>query len=328
MENTAGLVNIKKNTPFFTKVLRDIISSGYDLKYKILNMADYRLSQPRKRVVVLAARNGVPMPPFPKPTNGPEGSGLKPHVSIGDALCRLERLGQRAMKDPYHQPQQMKRLNKPSYDAFTKFVDCIMTSGVRTPHPSGRRDFTPRELACLQSLPIHHHLAGSRSEAIKQVGNMFPPLMAELIYMECARTLEAFDNGMISAEEEIFDLNITLIEKGIEIPEQQSEPTSVFDLTGSTNGTSRFRYLSRPQLTDTPYVLYPSPWATRKLPQQRRPFGRRVPEFHDPELFDGLNDGIHNPIDIPVRLRVPTWRRRQTEKGSSRDNAISISDSE
>lgn len=58
LENTAGLVNIKKNQPFFYKIIYDISSagSGYNLRWNIVNMADAGLSQERKRLLIIAAK--------------------------------------------------------------------------------------------------------------------------------------------------------------------------------------------------------------------------------------------------------------------------------
>ena len=57
-ENTYGLSCLKKNRPYMNKVLRDIMTagSGYNVKYKVVNMADHGLPQERKRLIVIAAR--------------------------------------------------------------------------------------------------------------------------------------------------------------------------------------------------------------------------------------------------------------------------------
>lgn len=137
-----------------------------------------------------------------------------------------------------------------------------MTSGVKTPHWSGEK-FTPRDLAFLQSLPYHHHLTGSWSQAIKQVGNMFPPIITELIYRLCAQTLEALDNGFIDADDDIDDLNVTLFEKGVDIPETPATSISLSDLT-SPPPRSAYKYLSKPTLSDANTPNFSSAFARRK----------------------------------------------------------------
>ncbi|KAF2629779.1 S-adenosyl-L-methionine-dependent methyltransferase [Macroventuria anomochaeta] len=328
LENTTGLVNFKENRKYFNKVLNSISTagSGYNLRYMIVNMADYGLPQVRKRVVIIAARKGTPLPPFPKPTHGPSGNGLKPYVSIGDALKILDRLHTRAESDLYHTLHKQVSCQERLYDPFAKFIDCIVTKGVTTPHWSGEK-FTPRELALLQSLPYHHYLAGSWNQAIKQVGNMFPPLMAELVYRTCAQTLEAFDNGFITADEDIDDLNVTLIEKGIDIPEISHTPTSLFDLTGPAT-QSPYQYLSQPALSDANHVDYSSAWAKRAFEgydlevkrEKKRSFS------NSPSNGDGRDD-TPSPAE-PKSKRAATSTRESSFWQHYNGKTIELSDSE
>jgi hypothetical protein len=44
---------------------------------------------------------------------------------------------------------------------------------------------------------------GVQGEATKQIGNAFPPVVAEKLYRTIAKTLEAFDNNHIDAEEDL-----------------------------------------------------------------------------------------------------------------------------
>ncbi|KAF3052169.1 hypothetical protein E8E11_005190 [Didymella keratinophila] len=230
LENAFGLATFERNRPFFTKVLNAVFNagSGYNLRYKIINIADHGLPQQRKRLVIIAAKKDIPLPPFPKPTHGPAGSGLQPYVYVGDALRIIERLGERADRDYYHQSHKRVSRAQQVYDPFNKFIDC------------------------------------SWSEAIKQVGNMFPPVMTEAIYRICAQTLEAFDNGFIHADDDIDDLNVTLIEKGVDIPEKPATPTSLVDLTESTS-LSPYKYLSRPELSDPNTLDFSSAFAKRNF---------------------------------------------------------------
>lgn len=268
----------------------------------------------------------VPLPPFPKPTHGPAGSGLKPYFSIGDALRVLDRLGERAAQDTYHRLHKQIPRHQWLYDPFAKFVDCIVTGGVTCLHWSGEK-FTPRELALLQSLPYHHHLAGSWTQAIKQVGNMFPPLMAKLIYKTCAQTLEAFDNGFIDADEDIEDLNITLIEKGISIPAMAHTPTSVFDLTTPAN-RSPYRYLTRPELSDAYYVDHSSAWAKRKFDSRDLKVKKEQKRVFDESLSaKGDRNDTPSPVE-PRRRRVDVGNRETSFWAKYNGKTLELSDSE
>jgi DNA (cytosine-5)-methyltransferase 1 len=173
----------------------------------------------------------------------------------------------------------MKVLSKPPYNAFSKLADCIITKGCATPHPSGTRDFTPVEFGQLQTLPLHHHFSGSRNEATRQAGNMVPALMQETILRLCAQTLEAFHHGLISAEDDIEDLDITLIEKGADIPELNPTPTSLLDLTSpppphKTRKSPPYRYLTAPKLSDAVPATFSSAFARRVLTHRPAPQAR------------------------------------------------------
>lgn len=164
--------------------------------------------------MLIYPRRGTPLPPFPRPTHGGPGSGLKPFQSIADALQPLERLGVHALDDEYHQPSNFKAMNKDAYDPRTSLLKgCITTSGGENHHYSGTRKYTPRELALLQTFPYWYSFTGGQGEALKQIGNAFPPVMAEALYRTIAKTLEAFDNGLIGAEDDIDDLDAALTGK-------------------------------------------------------------------------------------------------------------------
>jgi len=71
-------------------------------------------------------------------------------------------------------------------------ANCITTSGgVNNYHPSGRRNFTTRELACLQTFPLDHLFLGPYVK--KQIGNAVPPKFAKLIFKHIIQQLEKRD---------------------------------------------------------------------------------------------------------------------------------------
>ncbi|KAF2689615.1 S-adenosyl-L-methionine-dependent methyltransferase [Lentithecium fluviatile CBS 122367] len=240
LEQTFGLATHEQHKKNFLLLMNDIGKAGYDLRYKIVNMCEFGLPQQRKRLLIIAAKRGTPLPPFPKPTHGGPGSGLKPIVSVADALEPLERLGNRAYRDEFHQPNHSKLLNKTPYDPRTSLVKgCITTSGGENYHYSGLRKYTPRELGLFQTFPINYQFFGPQSEATKQIGNAFPPVMAEALYRSVAKTLEAFDHRLINAEDEIHDLDATLQEKEVSLPRSSS------NLQSSGAPRSPYQYLVR-----------------------------------------------------------------------------------
>ncbi|KAH7116783.1 S-adenosyl-L-methionine-dependent methyltransferase [Dendryphion nanum] len=248
LEQTFGLLTSVEHQKNFKLLMYDMLNAGYDVRYKIANMAEYGLPQRRKRLLIIAARRGTPLPPFPKPTHGDAGSGLKRFTSVYDALLpiRCSIASGTATHDEYHQPKQMNHTNKDPYDPHNSMLPgCITTGGGGNYHYSGHRRYTAREMSLFQSFSLTYIFTGSNTEALKQIGNAFPPIMAESMYCVIAQTLEAYDNGLIGAEEEINDLQAHLESKNIRLPEP---PKSTVSLLGDC--------LSSPSQSQTPQSPY------------------------------------------------------------------------
>lgn len=60
-------------------------------------------------------------------------------------------------------------------------------------HPSGKRPYTDREMAALQTFPPDYKFAGVYTR--KQIGNAVPPLFAKAIYGEVVRSLRETDQA-------------------------------------------------------------------------------------------------------------------------------------
>jgi hypothetical protein len=67
-------------------------------------------------------------------------------------------------------------------------------------HPSGKRDFTNRELARLQSFPDNHVFYGVKGSVRKQIGNAVPPIFARKLYETIIATLRATDAAEAAKE--------------------------------------------------------------------------------------------------------------------------------
>ncbi|KAF2798930.1 S-adenosyl-L-methionine-dependent methyltransferase [Melanomma pulvis-pyrius CBS 109.77] len=245
LEQAPGLLKLEKHKLWFRKLVNEITTSGYNVRYKIQDFLELGLPQRRRRLIFLCAKRGIPLPPFPKPTHGPPGSGLKRFVSVWDAFEPLRRRGTHAPFDQYHQPHQTRI---PTENRFvnpkTTYANCITTNGGKNMHYSGRRKNTVREFLLLQGFPIDFKILGSITDAIKAAGNAFPPLIAQIYLELCAQTLEAFDHGLIGAYDNIDDLYDFLNAKGIQIPAAPSTPRNLFAPGPSISTTpSPYRYL-------------------------------------------------------------------------------------
>lgn len=56
LEQTFGLVTHEQHKANFLMLLHDISVAGYDTRYTIQNIAEFGLIQPRKRLLIIAAR--------------------------------------------------------------------------------------------------------------------------------------------------------------------------------------------------------------------------------------------------------------------------------
>lgn len=145
---------------------------------------------------------------------------------IDEALKPIERQGFRAMNDVYHQPKRS-ATRKPAYDPHCLLKGCITTSGSDSYHYSGERLWTPRELSLFQTFPYGYQFSGSKTAATKQIGNAFPPIMAEAMFRVCIQTLDAFEADLITAEDDLttVDLDALLRSNGASRRERQQPQT-------------------------------------------------------------------------------------------------------
>ncbi|CAI9632204.1 unnamed protein product [Alternaria burnsii] len=226
LEQTFGLATHKQHKRNFLMLLYNIGQAGYNVRYKVQDLSQHGLVQKRKRLLIIAARRGTPLPPFPKPSHGPPGSSLKPFVYINEALTHITRQRPRAMNDPYHKPKLYTN-PRPAYNPHTFLKGCITTSSTTATHPSSERAFTPRELSLFQSFPYVYKFTGTKSDATKQIGNAFPPIMAQAMYHIIAKTLNAFDNGLIGAEDDLSELDALLELRGGNHAQQRRRKPSI-----------------------------------------------------------------------------------------------------
>lgn len=288
LEQTFGLMTHSEHKRNFHMLLYDIGKAGYDVRYQIQDLSRYGLVQKRKRLLIIAARCGTPLPSFPKPTHGPTGSGLKPFVYVDQALTILERRGSRYIHDMYHQPKLFAQRKAP-YSPHGFLNGCITTRGSESYHYSGGRRWTPRELSIFQSFPHHYKFCGTQTDAIKQIGNAFPPVMAEAMYRSIVQTLEAFDNGLIDAEDDLSDFDTILEQKGVRAPQ----------LSRSFFGT--------PTKATTPQYQQPSTQATyyNQSPFARSRNGFEQATSHTKDQRASSNASLlGGPLDNSRRLHV------------------------
>ena len=213
-ENVRGLLTARGATGTPGEVLRsiqdDLGELGYASRIATLNAADYGAAQRRVRVVLIAT-DEYALPQFPDPTHSREPQlGLKPWVSLGEALARLAAPDESEVARPTGTRAEALRAltpgtgirtggrvmaNRPSgqwgyrQDAFLADLSLpsrtIRAAGtpdwVRLPGDDDMRRLTWRECATLQGFPPDWRFAGRTSQRFQLIGNAVQVDMAEAV---------------------------------------------------------------------------------------------------------------------------------------------------
>lgn len=95
-ENVVGILSMDKGN-LFKQVQAEFEDLGYSLKYKILDAVDFGVPQHRERVILVGFK-GENNFIYPDPTHG---DGLKPYVTLKDAIGDLPELKSGEKKDYY-----------------------------------------------------------------------------------------------------------------------------------------------------------------------------------------------------------------------------------
>jgi DNA (cytosine-5)-methyltransferase 1 len=224
MENVPGILSAHNGS--YVEEIRDFFKKhGYKTEPKVINAADYGVPQLRKRFILFGTRTDL-LIPFPKPKyfEEPESWQL-PYRTVGEVLTDLSNestLGKFKNHDaPKHMkvvaerfsyikeghkldveslPQHLRngtKTGKPisNYSHVFKRLHRGKPSGTIVPghnafpvHPTLNRTLTVREAARIQTFPDHYEFVGPIINQCLQVGNAFPPLVAQ-IFGERLRTV-------------------------------------------------------------------------------------------------------------------------------------------
>lgn len=203
-ENVKGMMTLGKGE-VVKQIVEDFASAGYKIKYKLVNSRDYGVPQLRERVFLVGVRQDIDFEyEFPVETHG-IGEGLKPYVTLRDAIGDLEQDPGPYFKGSYS-TIYMSRNRKKSWEdqSFT-----IQASGRQAPlHPGGEpmrklgpnawefvgeenRRLSIKEISRIQTFPdwfeYSYGNAKSKNEnsfldkGYKQIGNAVPVLLAKAI---------------------------------------------------------------------------------------------------------------------------------------------------
>jgi len=176
-----------KKIGYFERLLsRILLDAGYHLRAQVIRASDYGDPQNRKRVIILAAKEGRRLPDFPKPTHFAQPNhekGELAHVTVKDALEDLASVtpDTEGGNGPVQLPNGTftdnhcivgKRVEKEKLEPNAPSNTVRRTNGID--HYSQDRTITVREMARLQSFPDDYQFCGSATQKKSQIGNSVP----------------------------------------------------------------------------------------------------------------------------------------------------------
>jgi DNA (cytosine-5)-methyltransferase 1 len=216
MENVTGILSMKhsdgKVVDLITNKMR---ATGYEVKYKTLDAADFGTPQHRKRVIFLGLRQDIAdtspkVFPFPIVTHSDQGDlfiKLKPFVTIRQVIGDLVDIPEKREWNHVftkHSQEYIAKIRKTRIGtSVTKYSESCFRCHPDFPsktvkannggvfiHYELDRCMSARELARLQGFPDDFIFEGSKSDVLRQIGNAVPPPLARAISLRLSDFLK------------------------------------------------------------------------------------------------------------------------------------------
>ncbi len=182
-ENVKGLMTANKRSAF-PLILKEFEDSGYDVKYSILNSANYGVPQKRERVIIVGFRKDLKVDfTFPNLVFENEEQFIPLSTVIEDEVPEKYFFSDRAVAGMMKNRDTMNKgraqdITKPCNTVGAHLAKVSLNSTDPVLMVNGRyRRFTPREVARIQSFPETFELVGSESAQYRALGNAIPPVM-------------------------------------------------------------------------------------------------------------------------------------------------------
>lgn len=197
-ENVKGLLQWK-NGLAIKSIAEDFAGCGYDVIYKLVNMADYGVPQKRERVIIVGVRKDLNKQfNFPEPTHFENPlHGQNKWITIEDAIKDLE--DETIAKSHFNNEYSKAKKNKGQGNSIVKANYPAPT--IRAEHHGNiefhyklLRRLSAREVARIQTFPDNFEFLKSTTDAYRQIGNAVAPVFAWHLGQAVVNLLEEGDN--------------------------------------------------------------------------------------------------------------------------------------
>ena len=182
-ENVKGLLTANKKSAF-PLIIKEFEESGYNVKYSVLNAANYGVPQKRERVIIVGFRKDLNIDfVFPQKTIEDEDSFVPLETVIQENVDERYFFSEKAIVGMMRNRENMNKgraqdITKPCNTVGAHLAKVSLNSTDPVLMENGRyRRFTPREVARIQSFPETFELIGSESAQYRALGNAIPPVM-------------------------------------------------------------------------------------------------------------------------------------------------------
>lgn len=218
-------------------ILKQLKEMGYKTTFNLYNAANYGAAQIRERVVIIAKRDGAPMP-WIKPTHSNDETwqkkhNLKPWRTFGDITEMLGSITHHYSQFPEKRLQYFRKLTAGQYwtslpveDQKKAMGKAYELSGGRTGfyrrispdrpsptlvtsptmpatdlcHPTELRPLSIEEYKAIQGFPQDWWIAGSLTDIYKQIGNAVPVELGEAIGKAILADIQGQSQGLSEFE--------------------------------------------------------------------------------------------------------------------------------
>ena len=182
-ENVKGLLTANQKSAF-PLIMEEFKNSGYDVKYMVLNSANYGVPQKRERVIIVGFRKDLNIDfTFPNQVITDEDLFEPLKKVIDNTVDEKYYFSDRAVEGMMKKREKMNKgraqdIEKPCNTVGAHLAKVSLNSTDPVLMNGNRyRRFTPREVARIQSFPEQFSLVGTETAQYRALGNAIPPVM-------------------------------------------------------------------------------------------------------------------------------------------------------